>query len=222
VRRRAPSAAALASTATIVVALLAAPRSASAQEPPRPRPEWGFTIGLEALTSLYEPRLSTPYAYSTRGYGMALNVGSVFKGHILVGADVGWAMFGGDRRFPADAATAGYAVRTTNSILGSLYTGLISSAIGRSNEMGRKFWVGARLGNGRWSGERRLEACANCNYEPLPMRSSYYIQPFVVFGGGDRSGGGGFRLSYTHYMRANSTIRSAVAFGFYFNLLALD
>lgn len=187
----------------------------------RPQPEWGFTLGLEAVTGLYQPRINVPFDYATRGGGMALALGSVFKGHLLVGFDVGWAFFGGDKAYPGDVNSAPYATRTTNSIFGSMYTGLITKPIGRRG-VGRKAWLGARLGTGRWSGERRVEDCMTCADIREPMRAGVYVSPFIVFGGGDQNSGGGFRFAYTHFVGDNARMRSAMSFGVYFNLLRID
>lgn len=187
----------------------------------RPVPDWGFTLGIEAVTGLFEPRVPARNAYATRGGGMGLAVGTVYKGHILVGGEAGWAFFGGDREFPPDVNTASFYSRTTNSIYGSMYTGLITSAIGRRNQIGRKLWLGAHLGSARWSGERRAEQCPTCPPVPLRMRAGPYVSPFIVFGGGDQNGGGGFRIAYTHFLREDASLRSSMAFGLYFNLLNL-
>jgi hypothetical protein len=88
--------------------------------------------------------------------------------------------------------------------------------------MGRKVWLGARLGNARWSGERRVEDCVTCTDIREPMRAGMYVSPFVVFGGGDQRGGGGFRFGYTHFLDRDARMRSSMTLGLYFNLLNVD
>ena len=205
-----------------VLLATAAPQVTAQVPVTRSRPEWGFTLGLEAVSGLYRPRSNVPFDYATRGGGMALAIGSVFRGHLLVGGEAGWSFFGGDRDYPADLNSDAYSTRTTNSIFGSIYTGVITSAIGRRNSIGRKLWLGARFGNARWSGERRLENCPTCADIREPMRSGLYVAPFIVFGGGDQNGGGGFRFAYTHFLKDNARMRSSMAFGVYFNLLTID
>src|SRR6185503_15966873 len=66
---------------------------------------WGLTLGLDAITGSYDPshnRTSTgddSYTFASRAYGVRLNAGGVFLKHILLGGDVGTALFGGDRTF---------------------------------------------------------------------------------------------------------------------------
>jgi hypothetical protein len=48
------------------------------------------------------------------------------------------------------------------------------------------------------------------------MGNAYYLQPFAMFGGGDKDGGGGLRISYRQYMGGNEAMQSAATFGLFF------
>lgn len=186
---------------------------------------WGVTFGVDGISSAFNPggpdhpRGYAPYAYAARGNGLALNAGFVFLKHYMFGGDIGAVFFGGDRTFAPGDTIGGYSASTTNSLLGLGYVGLITSPLGSSPKLGRKWWLGARVGASKWSGERRVISCANCNVDPLAMKGGAFVEPFVVYGGGDRDGGGGIRLAYRHALYANSTIRDAVSLGLFFAFL---
>jgi hypothetical protein len=51
------------------------------------------------------------------------------------------------------------------------------------------------------------------------MAAGAYVEPFLVFGGGDHDGGGGFRVSWRQPLFATETIRSSATVGLFFALL---
>jgi hypothetical protein len=199
---------------------------------------WGLSLGVEMITAGFEPtrcpsvallsngdllKTTTPcdgveHAYATRGTGVSLNVGLMFLRHFMFGGEVGTVGFGGNRTFTSENPPSSYTASTTNSLFGSWYVGLISSPIGRDAKQGRKVWGGALAGWSKWSGERVVESCEECRVEPIPMGTAYFVQPFVMFGGGDKDGGGGLRLAYRHYVHGSRAMHSALTFGLFFAL----
>jgi hypothetical protein len=210
-------------TALASACLLARPASAQLMSNGA---NWGVTFGIDAVSSSYNPhggedaRGKTQLGFATRGWGISGNLGVVFLKHYMLGGDVGAVWFGGDRTLIDPNGQSAVAVTTTNSLSGSAYVGLITSPLGRNGKLGRKWWFGGKFGSAKWGGERRLAGCVGCSTDnPMHMVSGAYVEPFVVFGGGDRDGGGGFRLAYRQSVFPVETIRSAVTFGFFFDLL---
>lgn len=145
-----------------------------------------------------------------------MNAGAMFLRHFIFGGEVGTVGFGGNRTIEEDSPPVSYTTSTTNSLVGSWYVGLITSPIGKNPKLGRKLWLGGLAGASKWSGERTIRSCAGCEAEPLPMGGAYFVQPFVMFGGGDKDGGGGLRVSYRHYMGGDEAMHSAATFGLFF------
>jgi hypothetical protein len=206
---------------TMVVMAIAVPA-----QTPRPkeqaltRPEnWGLTFGLEGLSATYDPPGALQYEYKTRGNGLNLNVGMVWIRHILFGGEIGAMFFGGDEKLTANGVT--YRSETTNSTVSSIYAGIITSPMGRSPKMGRKWWAGVLAGQSKWSGERRMDGCLGCATDRLHMVAGPFLEPFFMFGGGDKDGGGGFRLGYRRYVSGSRTLQSAVRFGVFFDFIKL-
>jgi hypothetical protein len=78
------------------------------------------------------------------------------------------------------------------------------------------------FGKSKWGGERRLPDCQPCaGTDRISMRSGWYAEPFAKFGGGDRNGGGGIRLSYRAYVQESRMVQSAVTFGLFFDFIKL-
>jgi hypothetical protein len=197
---------------------------------------WGVSIGVEMISASFHPtrcpslattadgsfiKSTVPcdgvrHAYESRGVGVSMNAGVMFLRHFLLGGEVGTVGFGGNRTIEEESPPVSYRTSTTNSLVGSWYVGLITSPMGKSPKLGRKFWLGGLTGWSKWSGERTLESCTGCAAEPLPMGSAYFLQPFAMFGGGDKDGGGGLRLSYKHYVHGTRAMQSALTLGLFF------
>jgi hypothetical protein len=185
-------------------------------EPPH---TWGIALGIEGITARYKPRQGAAYAYATQGNGLAGKLAVMMDRHFLLGGELGVAVFGGDRRFDYDHPSWGpFSAQTTNSIFGSIYGGVITSPLGKSPRLGRKAWVGALAGAARWSGERRIIPDCPCGAPTLHMRSGGFVEPFVILGGGDSDGGGGFRLGYRHPLSGGSTLHEMLTLGVFFAL----
>lgn len=191
---------------------------------------WGATIGLDASTALYDPTHHEdgprqPYDFKTRAWGIEVNGGALFLRHYMFGGSIGVAYFRGDTAWLDAVTERHYTVQTINSIVGSAYVGWISSPLGRSPRMGRKWWFGAMIGRDRWSGERRVDVTpiSVAPPPPLHMHAGTYVEPFVMFGGGDRrSGGGGFRLAVREMVQPDARIREVVTLGMFFAFTRLD
>lgn len=188
---------------------------------------WGVTLGLDLFTADYDPSGpdhpsgSAPFAFPTRGWGARINGGVVFLKHFVGGGETGVVMLRGDKHI-GSPGFAEYDVVTQNSIVSSVYVGWISTPMGGSARAGRKWWAGALLGRERWGGERQITVCAGCATQgPLHEKSGNFIEPFVVWGGGDRNGGGGFKLAYRTPLQKAPTVRGQVSLGLYFNFLKL-
>ena len=216
----------LVSRAVLAGALVFSPVVAAAQRPNQAltRPDnWGLTFGLEGIFPKYQPLGSQGYAFDTRGRGLNLNIGVTLSRHWMFGAELASVFFGGDQDFemPGAGSPQVFHAETTNSIVSSGYAGWITNPMRKSPRMGRKWWLGAMLGVSKFSGERRTDGCIPCGSERFSMLAAGYVQPFVVFGGGDKDGGGGFRLGYRHYFKSDKTIRSALTFGLFFDFIKL-
>ena len=199
---------------------------------------WGLSIGVEMLTASFQPTrcpsllvtasgdlLATtqpcddrPYAYKTQGIGISMNAGVMFLRHFLLGAEIGTVGFSGNRTFVdyTPVPPVSYFASTTNSLVWSINGGFISSPMGKSPKLGRKAWLGGLIGRSVWSGERAVRSCEQCAVDPLVMGSAYFVQPFVMFGGGDKDGGGGLRTSYRYYTHGNRAMHSAFTLGLFF------
>lgn len=160
-----------------------------------------------------------PYDFDTRGTGISLNIGVNFLRYWLAGLEGGTLFFKGDQTFVLGGEH--HRAQTTNSLVGTLYTGVTTAPMGRSPQLGRKWWAGFLVGSSHWTGERRLRNCAPCFADRIGMRAAFFAEPFVMFGGGDRDGGGGFRLAYRRYLRDVDTVTGAIHFGLFFNFLKL-
>jgi hypothetical protein len=190
---------------------------------------WGLSIGVELISASFQPTQcptlevevfvsceGVEYAYKTRGIGVSMNAGVMFLRHFMLGGEVGTVGFSGNRKFERENPPSSYDASTTNSIMGSGYIGVITSPMGKSPRLGRKWWAGLHAGRTSWSGERAIKSCSQCAVDPLPMGSAYYLQPFVMLGGGDADGGGGLRLSYRHQFGGNEAMHSAMTLGLFF------
>ncbi|HYV97626.1 MAG TPA: hypothetical protein VE967_09245 [Gemmatimonadaceae bacterium] len=211
---------------TLMVAAACAAPAANAQlgGPPRAkaltRPEnWGLTFGLGFISPVYDPSGPQDFNYATRGQGLSLTLGLVFNRYFIFGGEIGSVFFSGDKRLIS--FNTEYPSETTNSVVGSAYAGVITSPMGRSPKLGRKWWVGTVLGASTFSGERRLDGCTTCLHDRLHMTAGPYIEPFFMFGGGDRDGGGGVRASYRAYLGAAKTVQSAISVGLFFDFIKL-
>jgi hypothetical protein len=45
-----------------------------------------------------------------------------------------------------------------------------------------------------------------------------FFEPFAMFGGGDKDGGGGLRLAYRHHFGGFEAMHSTMTFGLFFAL----
>jgi hypothetical protein len=209
------------------------------RKPPLTRKEnWGMSLGIDLISAGFQPTKCTtlqtlpggevvrvadacgdlPQGYSSRGFGVGLNFGLVFLRYILFGAEVWTVGFSGTRDFTADNPPVSYHTETTNSLAASAYIGAITPPIGRGSKLGRRFWLGMLLGKSHWSGERQISSCETCRYDPLGMGRPGFLEPFVMFGGGDRDGGGGLRLAYRHHFGGFEAMHETVTFGLFFAL----
>lgn len=189
---------------------------------------WGVSLGFDSFSATFnpsgpnQPRGDQEYAFPTRGGGVRINGGIVFLGRYLAGGEGGVAFMGGERTVPpSGSGVGGYQVVTQNSVVSSAYVGWITRPMGRTAKVGRKWWMGALVGRERWSGERQVISCASCTVILLKEKSGTFVEPFVVWGGGDRTGGGGFRLAYRAPLLKEAAIRAQVSLGLYFNFLKL-
>jgi hypothetical protein len=188
---------------------------------------WGVSLGLDVFGATFDPsgphhpRGDLEYAFPTRGWGLRVNGGVVFLKHYLAGGEGGVALMGGERTYPGSNGNDGYNVITQNSIVSSMYVGWITTPMGGTTKVGRRWWLGALLGRERWSGKRQIISCPSCTIDPLKEKSGTFVEPFVVWGGGDKNGGGGFRLAYRTPVLQAPTIRGQFSLGFYFNFLKL-
>lgn len=202
------------------------------RKPPLTRLEnWGLSVGVDLLAPRYRPDKSplldqqagfikpcdeADYGYATTGTGVSINVGAMFLRHFLLGGEIGSVGFRGDKTFRVSAGQT-CKVNTLNSITGSGYVGVISSPLGNGARIGRKFWLGVLGGKSNWSGQRQLFSCSGCPADKLRMNSAFFVQPFVMLGGGDKDGGGGIRLAYRKQV-GNAPLRSVATLGLFFAL----
>jgi hypothetical protein len=191
---------------------------------------WGLSIGVDVVGASFQPTRcltlvigvfrpcdDVEWAYKTRGIGASMNAGVLFLRHFMLGGEVGTVGFSGNRTFTSGSnPPVTYTASTTNSLFGSMNAGLITSPIGSNPRLGRKWWVGGLAGHSWWSGERLVKSCEQCKVDPLVMGNAYFLQPFAMFGGGDKDGGGGLRISYRHYMGGNRAMHSGATLGLFF------
>jgi hypothetical protein len=236
--------AALAALLVLPLALRAQRLPSDDRKPPLTRKEnWGMSLGIDVISAGFRPtRCPTvqtfpdgsqrlvqgscsgiEHAYSSRGFGVGLNVGLVFLRHILFGGEVWTVGFSGTRDFVAESPPSAYHAETTNSLAASAYVGVLSSPLGNRDRVGRKVWLGLLAGKSHWSGQRKMNSldtsiCEmdDCRYEPLKMGRPGFLEPFVMFGGGDKSGGGGLRLAYRHHFGGFEAMHETVTFGLFF------
>lgn len=195
------------------------PSPAVARRPLTSPANFGLTFGLEAISGTFSPGGSLPYEFDTRGSGVSLNVGLVWLRHVLFGLEGGTVFFRGDEEFSMSGVP--YRAQTTNALVGSFYTGITTLPMGPSPRLGRKWWAGALLGSSKWTGARRMPDCVHCYRLKIPMESGLFVEPFVMFGGGDREGGGGIRAAYRRYLGGRRTIDGALHLGLFFNFTRL-
>jgi len=81
--------------------------------------------------------------------------------------------------------------------------------------------LGALLGRERWGGERQIISCATCTWIRSKEKSGTFVSRFVVWGGGDKTGGGGFRLAYRPACPPRTDDQGSGELGLYFNFLKL-
>ena len=211
-------------------ALLAQRLPSDDRKAPLTRKEnWGMSIGLELISAtfqptqcptlfegIFEPCEGVDIAYKTRGIGVSMNAGAIFLRHFMLGAEIGTVGFSGNRSIRRESPPVEYTTSTTNSLMLSGYFGLITSPMGSNPKLSRKWWAGLHAGRSAWTGKRVIKSCETCAFEPLPMGGTYYVQPFLMMGGGDTDGGGGLRLSYRHHLGGNEAMHATMTFGLFF------
>lgn len=204
------------------------------RKPPLTRKEnWGMHLGVDFISARFQPTKcesvsrgpngeripvvlpcdGQPNDYSARGFGVGLNVGVTFLRYILFGGEAWSIGFGGTRPRSDGTGASLPDMETTNALAGSAYVGLISPPLGANARLGRKVWLGTLLGKSHWSGERKCEGCV---YDPLRMGRPWFVEPFAMFGGGDRDGGGGLRLAYRHNGGGFEAMHGAMTLGLFF------
>lgn len=206
----------------LALATLAAPRAASGQYVRPAAGKWGITLEGHALSGFFDPGVAgLDYTFASRGWGLGVAAGLVYQRHVLLGAEGGAVFFAGDRMLP-QLGQADYKGRTTHSLVGSLYAGLISPALNLTPALGRRWWVGANVGRSKWDGARDVADCNLCTHERLRMRAGPYAEPFVILGVGDKDAVTGFRVAHRVFLADYARMRNATLIGLHIELRNLN